>query len=293
LKAQEAETWKEALLEEIFIALSKSEKLRQVLIFKGARVLNKLLDTDSRRSLDIDSNLTDAFVNETPNREEQRQVIETLLNEALVSHFDSMNVVRYTVEQTSVKFRPTTNHPMGWNGFDVKVKISDLTKLGERAFPNLTLDVAAPENLTDGSIQPLNTEHGSLWVYTLHRIAGEKARAFLSSLPIYRKKYSRPGGPPRAKDLFDLARIIRAHPIEDVEFWKRAGFEFVRACESRHVDCNGMGSFSESLSATKQTYESDSTIPDDISFDVAWSGLTDIVETWSTLQLIPFSYSKY
>ena len=106
---QEADVWKETLLEEIFEALSKSGELRRILIFKGARILNKLLDTDSRRSLDLDSNLTKAFTLETHDRETQRQVIEALIGNSLTAHFESLSPLKYTVEQVTVSLRPMDN----------------------------------------------------------------------------------------------------------------------------------------------------------------------------------------
>lgn len=48
--------------------------------------------------------------------------------------------------------------------------------------------------------------------YTLQRIAGEKLRAFLSSLPTYRRQVKTPGEVVRVKDIYDLACILRVAP---------------------------------------------------------------------------------
>ncbi len=75
--------------------------------------------------------------------------------------------------------------------------------------------------------------------YTLERITGEKMRAYLTSLPVYRSKIGRRPDTPRFKDLYDLARIRRRFDLADNAFWRTASREFGLACESRFVDCAG------------------------------------------------------
>jgi len=53
MSPDEADSWKEQLLVEIFHALSEHPPLQSMLVFKGARVLNELLKEAGRRSLDI------------------------------------------------------------------------------------------------------------------------------------------------------------------------------------------------------------------------------------------------
>lgn len=85
--------------------------------------------------------------------------------------------------------------------------------------------------------------------YTLVRIAGEKLRAFLSSLPAYRAKVKKPGEAVRAKDLYDISRIRRVHGLEQIEFWRRAGEEFHVACRYRYIDCHLGGNLGKERSA--------------------------------------------
>ena len=127
--------------------------------------------------------------------------------------------------------------------------------------------------------------------YTLPRIAGEKLRAFLTSLPAYRRKLARPGELARAKDIYDLACIAQERPLSDRTFWNAAGREFRTASASRYVDCAGLGTFEEDLDVTRATYDADATIPKNISFGVAWAILTAIVQLMESLGLIPFAFA--
>jgi len=126
--------------------------------------------------------------------------------------------------------------------------------------------------------------------YTLPRIAGEKLRAFLTSLPAYRRKLARPGEAVRAKDIYDLACIERERPLSDRTFWNAAGQEFRTASASRFVDCAGQVTFEEDLDVTRATYEADATIPKDISFEAAWAVLRAAVKAMEGLGVIPFAF---
>lgn len=55
MKPEARDHWSNELLNEVFLAIIADEKLRGVLLFKGARILNLYLG-ESRQSLDIDSN---------------------------------------------------------------------------------------------------------------------------------------------------------------------------------------------------------------------------------------------
>ena len=261
-----------------------------MLVFKGAPVLNELLQEVGRRSLDIDSNLLQSFVESTPDRARQQENLEKELSIAISRHFERQSPVKYSLHRVSITPRPPKEHPRGWDAYDVKVSVTDHTRPGVRGLPNLTLDIAAPEALRDDSIAPLKLGKESIWAYTLERIAGEKLRAFLSSLPQYRKKVKKPGEAVRVKDIYDIARIARVRPLGNGGFWSKAGEEFRLACESRFVDCLGIDSFEQDLATTQSTYENDPTIPNEISFNDAWHTIREVVAFLEANRIIPFEF---
>jgi hypothetical protein len=139
------------------------------------------------------------------------------------------------------------------------------------------------------SFAPLRVGKHEVTAYTLQRLAGEKLRAFLTSLPAYRRKLGRPGESVRAKDIYDLACIAQKRPLTNQAFWSAAGREFRTASASRDVDCAGLTTFEEDLDVTRATYEADTTIPKDISFEAAWAVLRAIVQLMEGLGVIPFT----
>ena len=259
-----------------------------MLVFKGARVLNERLHELGRRSLDIDSNLVQSFVDAVPEPALRRESLERELRTAMSRHFDAQSPVRYSVERIRIEPQPPADHPRGWDGYDVRISVSDLARRGVRGLPSLTLDIAAPEQLREDSIAPLTIGAATVLAYTLERIAGEKLRAFLSSLPEYRAKMNRRGEIVRAKDVFDLARIVRVRPVTDRQFWLRAGDEFRLACESRFIDCRGIESFEQDLATTESSYRNDATIPDDPGFHEAWPAIGEIVASLEANGIVPF-----
>ena len=106
----------------------------------------------------------------------------------------------------------------------------------------------------------LSSDGHTMRVYTLERIAGEKLRAFLTSLPAYRRKIQSSVRAVRVKDLHDEARILRRSPIDNEDFWKKAAAEFILACKSRYVDCSGLETFQESWDVTAKAYKNDATL---------------------------------
>ena len=173
-----------------------------MLVFKGARVLNERLQELGRRSLDIDSNLLQSFVDATPERDIRQERLERELRTAISRHFERQSPVKYALAKLRIDAQPPIEHPHGWDGYDVRISISDFTRPHVRGLPSLVLDIAAPERLRGDSITPLAIGAVTVLAYTLERIAGEKLRAFLSSLPEYRAKVNRPGESVRAKDVF-------------------------------------------------------------------------------------------
>lgn len=264
----------------------ESDELSEVLIFKGAWILNHHLET-ARHSRDIDSNLTEQFVFHHPEVTEQQTYLEGAIRAAVSRHFDRQPVVRYKLTEVRTVYQA---HPMGWSSFSVKLTIQDAEKTGVRGLPRLDIDIAAPEELSELSISNITLGSRLAQVYSLERIAGEKARAYLSTLPAYRKKFKKPGNDIRVKDLYDLVRISRARPLSATSFWNRAGEEFERACRSRLVDCDGWSSFAESWPDAKTLFEADATLPKDVSFRDVEVLLPKIVAIWESQGVIPKRY---
>jgi hypothetical protein len=126
-------------------------------------------------------------------------------------------------------------------------------------------------------------------VYALHRIAGEKLRTYLTSLPAYRRKMKGGDREFRVKDLYDLARILRARPASDAIFWTEAGHEFHLACKSRMVDCRGLESFMENWPLARQRYETDRSLVH-VPFDEAESALKSVVGLLDRQGLFPLEF---
>ncbi|HEV3257493.1 MAG TPA: nucleotidyl transferase AbiEii/AbiGii toxin family protein [Gemmataceae bacterium] len=282
-----AERWKSQVLDEIFVALAASEELDECLVFKGARVLNARLG-GGRQSLDLDSNLAAPFVQKYPDRQAQRAFLDEQMTRAVRRHFERQEPVRYELAALTVRTYPPKSHPMGWDAFKVRMNVNDLTR-SVKGLPALEIDVAAPEELLDSSIDTIEVGGHRVRGYTLERIAGEKLRAFLSSLPAYRAKVKKPGEAVRAKDLYDVTRIRRVQEIERVDFWRLAGQEFRVACRSRYVDCQGLATFHEQWEVTRNTYE-EATIPKDILFEEAEATLGTVVGFLEAQGIVPFTF---
>jgi hypothetical protein len=281
--------WKDAMLAEILRAISSHAALKSALIFKGARILSLHLGT-SRQSLDIDANLQMEFQRQNPDRDQQVDWFETQLSQALRNHFGNQEPVRYELLSVRVEKRPAQDkHPRGWDGFVAKFKIIDQQLRDTRGLPTLELDLAAPEILGPNAVCELELNGTSIQAYALHRIAGEKMRAFLSSLPAYRKKIGQSSRDVRAKDLHDLALILAAKPITDTSFWLSAAHEFQLACESRLVDCTGPETFYENWEITQAAYEADGTLRA-VPWKVAEEALAEILDFFGPEQLFPMSF---
>jgi hypothetical protein len=283
--------WINESLDTVFEALAASRALRSMLVFKGARVLHRRLGAASRQSFDIDSNLAQSFVDQHRARTDQQHIIETEVIRALQSHLHAQAVVRFEVQKITVKLRPQRDHHLGWNAFVVAIRLIDRTRPGVLGLPTLEIDIAAPENLGPGAIGPLLVGSNETAAYTLERITAEKLRAFLSSLPAYRKKAAKAGDVVRAKDIYDLASITAARPLSDGSFWSNVRSEFRLACESRYIDCDGLSTFEEHLDVTEATYKADATLPKDITFSEAWAALRSVVQLFEHAGLFPLRFA--
>jgi predicted nucleotidyltransferase component of viral defense system len=291
MNTDQQQAWINAVQDHVLDALGRAEALRDVLVFKGARVLRQRLQRSYRQSYDLDANITSAFLARYPDRDEQRRWLQWAITNALRAYFDAQSVVRYEVDRVSVELNPKRQHPLGWTGYLVKLSLLDRAHAGVIGLPALEIDIASPEELGASAIAPLGS--GETWVmaYTLERIAGEKLRAFLSSLPTYSRKVQRAERAVRTKDVYDLAGIVREKPLADRKFWDAAGEEFRRACASRFVDCDGLASFEEGLAVTRASYETDASLHNaSIRFDDAWYALRGIVQHLEQRGIVPFRY---
>ena len=177
MNSNERDNWKFTVLAEILAALAKNPEIREKLIFKGALILNRHLNIQ-RKSLDIDSNLASDFALQHPEREAQKEFLEKHVKQAITRHFEAQNPVRYELKSLRINLSPKKNHPRKWNAFEIIICLTDRANAGVRGLPTLTMDVAAPETLSKNSIAEMEFDNVKIRVYSLERIAGEKARAF-------------------------------------------------------------------------------------------------------------------
>lgn len=289
MNPESRDRWVSNLLNEVFLALVADEQLRSVVLFKGARILNRYLG-ESRQSLDLDSNLASEWMESMPDPEARMTFLKERVPLALGRYFESHVPVRFSVGKIGISQKPPDGrHPRGWNAISLRIEIQDHGMRGVLGLPRLDIDIAAPETLGLKAIQTIDVCGFPARVYSLHRIAGEKLRAFLTSLPAYRRKLSSPTREVRVKDLHDIARILRVHPITDTLFWMDACDEFRLACESRLVDCCGLSSFLEEWPSTRHRYEMDRSLTA-VPFDEAESGLRSILAAYECLAIFPMYF---
>jgi hypothetical protein len=289
MNAGKREDWKFEVISQILFALAENENIKKNLIFKGALILNQYLSSP-RKSLDIDSNLTSAFIKSYPRLEQQKSFLKINIEQAISRHFEKQDPVRFELKKLKIENRPRTFHPLGWDGFYITISMSDHENSGVRGLPNLTIDVVAPETLSKYSYKEMRLGKSKIVAYTLERIAGEKARAFLSSLRTYNDKIGKTEKAIRVRDLYDLAQIVRLRKLSNNAFWKIAGNEFKLSCESRFVDCVGVSSFREEWTLAEELYKKSPTIPKDIPFKEVETFIINISKYWEKTGIIPFSF---
>lgn len=291
MNASQAALWKDELLNEVLLAVASSPDLRDCLIFKGARVLQILLNDQARQSLDLDSNLSLEFADQHHKRQDRIMALKELFTTAFSRYFARQSPVRYKLLSVVIEMNPRTlPHPFGWDGTSVRISVKDFKHAGVLGLPSIEIDVSSPEDLSPESICSLPVSCGVIKAYTLSRMAGEKMRAFLSSLPAYQAKIGRRADSRRVKDLFDLARICRRKPVSDLSFWRLVGEEFRRACKSRFIDCDGLSTFAEDFEETKRRYAEDQTFRGRIPFDEAWETITLVLQFLGDSRIIPFYF---
>jgi len=288
MNPSQQECWINEVLGEVMAALMHDAELRKALIFKGARVLNLHLG-QSRHSMDIDAIMEPACVQQIGDLEAQENFLKEHLPRAVRRHFESQDPVRFTLADAKFERNPATGHPRGWDMLVVKLVIHDHQMNHVRSLPPAELEVAAAESYSSDAVEWLDFQGVQACVYTLHRIAGEKLRAYLTSLPAYRLKMGGGTREFRVKDLHDLARIVHHRPLTDTLFWQRAAKEFKLACESRRVDCDGPATFKQEWDQARIRYEQDqhlSTVP----FCEAEAALDEVLAALSQMSIFPMHY---
>lgn len=250
------ERWVNEVLREVMAALMHDEALQQALVFKGAWILNLHLG-ENRHSMDIDATAEPGWVQEMGSLDNQETFLREHLPRAVHRHFERQNPVRFTLEDATFERNPPVLHPRGWDMLQVKLEIHDHSLTHTRSLPRAELEVAAAESYGPDAVEWRDFLGTPARVYALHRIAGEKLRAYLTSLPDCRAKMQGGSREFRVKDLHDLARIVRQHPLEDGGFWEKAMREFNLACESRLVDCAGLETFQQDWAQARLRYEQD------------------------------------
>jgi hypothetical protein len=288
MNIQQREEWVNEVLKEVLLAAIQSPELREALIFKGAWTLNLHLQED-RHSMDIDAAAGPEWVGHHPDRNEQELFLRDRLQTAVRRHFERQNPARYALDAFRIERNPPDAHPRGWDMFRIILNITDRRHAGVRGLPPAIIEISAPEQLGPHAIEEHVFRGVPARMYSLHRVAGEKMRAYLTSLPDYRNK--RGGGERefRVKDLHDLARIVRSRPITDGGFWEAVAEEFKLACASRFVDCAGPETFKQDWPQARLRYEQDRSLQR-IPFAEAESALEFILRFFETIHTFPLNF---
>lgn len=173
----------------------------------------------------------------------------------------------------------------------MRLNIDDARLRQVRGIPAIQLDLAAPETLSTSSIAPLRVGDQEVSAYATTRIAGEKLRAFLTSLPEYRAKIHSPPRATRVKDIYDLHVILTHFPLpEHAPFWADVAREFRAACLDRFVDCEGLETFEQDLQGTRGAWATSAALPREVAFDDAWESLRRIVAFAVSAGVLPMRH---
>lgn len=284
--------WSSEFHEQVFSALAASERLAATLIFKGARVLRYLLPDFTRVSYDIDASFAASI---QPNSAGQAQLEEIRLAalDAIRQSCESQSPVRYVVRSATLRNRRSAGpHPRGWDVYWLTLQVQDLVQdASPNDGSNYRIDIAAPEKTTSRSFTTIAVGSSLIRASSLERIAGEKLRAFLTSLPAYRRKIGETSRVDRrVKDLYDLVRVARVKPTTDEGFWAVAGGEFCLACESRCVDCAGLPTFFEGWEETRVAFQADKSLPPDVPFHDVERTLQQIIGFFDSSRITPLQF---
>jgi len=105
MNLRERDDWRDEVLREILAAIAADADLVTTLVFKGARVLQMHLPGATRRSLDLDANLSREFIERYPGRQRQADVLRAGLERALQRHFDAQSPSHYRVASAALSPR--------------------------------------------------------------------------------------------------------------------------------------------------------------------------------------------
>lgn len=283
------EHWVNEVLQQVITAMMYDEVLRKALVFKGAWILNLHLG-ENRHSLDIDAAADPGWVEEMGSLDKQEAFLREHLPPAVRRHFERQSPVRFTMEEAKFNRNPAARHPHGWDMLRVRLVIRDHQMASSRGLPPAELEVAAAETYGSDAVEIQDFLGAPAQVYALHRIAGEKLRAYLTSLPEYRAKMQGGTREFRVKDLHDLARILKHRPLREADFWDKAMREFKLACESRYVDCAGPETFKQDWAQAKIRYEQDQHLMA-VPFQEAEAALNAVLEAFSRMGAFPLEFS--
>jgi len=135
---QTRDKWLDSSLYVLFEAFAKDDIIRDLLTFKGARILKYHLKTMNRFSMDIDSSLSFEFVSTYKFKTEQTAYLEDALTKAITKYFLTQDTIKYRLENLRIKANPPNdNHPYGWDGFKVIVNLSDIAYRTTRGLPRI------------------------------------------------------------------------------------------------------------------------------------------------------------
>lgn len=109
MNKNQQQVWQENVLDAFAEAIGGDPTLRQLLVFKGARVLARHLPAHDRVSLDSDA----AFSGDSTWTAER---LQHSLQLALRRSFASARPLRLELESLTVHRKPPKPHPRGWDG---------------------------------------------------------------------------------------------------------------------------------------------------------------------------------
>ena len=288
MNANQRAIWIDEVLKEVLAAVIRSQPLREALVLKGAWILNFHLK-DHRHSADIDATSEPQWVSTIGDLKEQMAFFEEHLVLALRRYFEAQSPVRFVLDRIRIVPNRRRGHPMGWDMIRAEMTIRDNALSGVLGLPPVEIEIAAPERYGPDAVETHQFFGAPARMYSLHRIAGEKPRAYLTSLPEYRRKMGGGDREFRVKDLHDLARIVRAKPTTDHDFWRKAANEFRLACESRYVDCDGPTTFKQGWDLARSRYEADINL-DAVTFSEAERALDSVLQAFANPGVFPLAF---
>jgi hypothetical protein len=262
-------------------AIAQNQELKKSLFLKGAHATEAYTQRP-RSTKDIDFTMVEQPC--PPSNKASADNFKKLFNSTLQDYLD-ISEQNWTLRGISAhKKMPNRDHPMGWDGFEVKIT---LVYKGGKTTYTVKLDIS-PEDPPISTVKfdcetgtiVSNSDEASITLlsYSAAEIVAEKLRAFLQRLPPYRKKHNSNLRPPRVRDIRDIFMMVDVLGKElDLE---EVAETFKRKCKSKYVDCTTPADFypeSNSIGVFKQAYENDGDL-NPVTFDDAWRTMIGLVE---------------